>query len=97
MKQRHLRGVIDHLESEVTSLSQDTIQTMQQSMLSLGITNLTPEGLLCGAKDIVSLNRQLRKEVQLLEKEVYQLKEQNNLMNSLTNDQQQVSDVCILK
>ena len=87
MKQKHLRGVIEHLESEVSSLSLETINSMKQSMLKLGITNLTPEGLLCGAKDIVSLNRQLRKEVQLLEKEVNQLKIQNNLMYTVGTDQ----------
>lgn len=81
MKQKHLHGIIEHLESEVGSLSVETINSMKQSMLSIGITNLTPEGLLSGAKDIVSLNRQLRKEVQLLEKEVNQLKEQHQIMN----------------
>ena len=50
----------------------------------LGITDLTPEGLLCGAKDIVALNRQLRKEVELLEREVVQLKEQHHSMNGIS-------------
>ncbi|XP_019855114.1 PREDICTED: uncharacterized protein LOC109584002 [Amphimedon queenslandica] len=83
MKRKHLTGVIEHLESEVKSLSQETIQSMKKSMLSLGITDLTPEGLLCGAKDIVALNRQLRKEVELLEREVVQLKEQHHSMNGI--------------
>ena len=52
-------------------------------MYDVGITDLTPEGLLCGAKDIVALNRQLRKEVELLEREVVQLKEQHQAMNGI--------------
>ena len=52
-------------------------------MYNVGITDLTPEGLLCGAKDIVALNRQLRKEVELLEREVVQLKEQHQAMNGI--------------
>ena len=36
MKRKHLTGVIEHLESEVKSLSQETIQSMKNSMLSLG-------------------------------------------------------------
>ena len=81
MKQEHLQGVIEHLESEVTTLSLETINNMKDSMSSLGITNLTPEGLLLGAKDIVTLNRQLRKEVQILEKDVCNLKEEHDVIN----------------
>ena len=91
MKQKHLQAVIDHLESEVTSLSQETLHNMKQSMLSIGITNLTPEGLLAGAKSIVSKNRQLRREVTDLEKEVSQLKEQNSLISLMYREH----DICI--
>lgn len=83
MKKKHLQGVIEHLESEVTTLSVETINNMKDSMSHLGITNLTPEGLLLGAKDIVMLNRQLRREVQMLEKDVYKLKEENGFITCL--------------
>lgn len=86
MKKEHLRAVIVHLESEVSSLSGDTINNMKESMISLGISNLTPEGLLIGAKDIVSLNRQLRREVQMLEREVTQLQEQNDMISCLCKE-----------
>ena len=83
MKRKHLQGVIEHLESEVSTLSLEAINNMKESMTSLGITNLTPEGLLLGAKDIVALNRQLRKEVQILERDVHRLKDENDMINTL--------------
>ena len=83
MKRKHLQGVIEHLESEVTTLSLETINNMKDSMSSLGITNLTPEGLLLGAKDIVMLNRQLRREVEMLENDVFKLREENDFINCL--------------
>ena len=83
MKHKHLLGVVEHLESEVTSLSLETIDTMKDSMSSLGITNYTPEGLLLGAKDIVTLNRQLRKELQVLERDVERLKGEHTVINGL--------------
>ena len=83
MKRKHLQGVIEHLESEVSTLSLETINNMKVSMSSLGITNLTPEGLLLGAKDIVMLNRQLRREVQMLENDVLKLKDENDLIVTL--------------
>lgn len=83
MKKKHLQGVIEHLESEVSTLSIETINNMKDSMSHLGITNLTPEGLLLGAKDIVMLNRQLRREVQMLEKDVHKLKEENGFITCL--------------
>ncbi len=83
MKRKHLQGVVEHLESEVSTLSLETISTMKDSMSCLGITNLTPEGLLLGAKDIVMLNRQLRKELQVLERDVVKLKGENSTINGL--------------
>ena len=46
---------------------------------------MTPDGLLLGAKSIVSQNRQLRKELTDLEKEISLLKEQNNVMVRMQN------------
>ena len=86
MKRKHLQGVVEHLESEVSTLSLETINTMKDSMSCLGITNLTPEGLLLGAKDIVILNRQLRKELQVLEKDVGKLKGENSMINGLCKE-----------
>ena len=86
MKQKHLQGVMEHLELEVTSLSEETLHNMKQSMLSIGITSLTPEGLLASTKSIVS---KLRKEVTDLEKEVCQLKEQNNLISLIYKEQEE--------
>ena len=41
---------------------------------------MTPDGLLLGAKSIVSQNKQLRKELTDLEKEITMLREQNKAM-----------------
>lgn len=41
---------------------------------------MTPDGLLLGAKSIVSQNKQLRKEMNDLEKEITTLREQNKAM-----------------
>ena len=46
----------------------------------LGIRKMTPDGLLLGAKSIVSQNKQLRKELTDLEKEITTLREQNKAM-----------------
>ena len=46
----------------------------------LGIRKMTPDGLLLGAKSIVSQNKQLRKELTDLEKEITMLREQNKAM-----------------
>ena len=50
--------------------------------LQLGITLLTPEGLLEGAKCIVSHNKELRRELKELEKEIELIKGQNSIMVS---------------
>ena len=46
----------------------------------LGICKMTPDGLLLGAKSIVSQNKQLRKEMTDLEREITTLREQNKAM-----------------
>lgn len=46
----------------------------------LGIQKMSPDGLLLGAKSIVSQNKQLRKEMNDLEKEISALREQNKAM-----------------
>ena len=35
MKQQHLQGIIDHLESEVSTLSRESVNSMKQSMLKV--------------------------------------------------------------
>jgi len=50
--------------------------------LQLGITLLTPEGLLEGAKCIVSHNKELRRELKELEREIELIKGQNSIMVS---------------
>ena len=37
MKQQHLRGVISHLETEVTNLAKDTVKQMQKNMLHVSV------------------------------------------------------------
>ena len=46
----------------------------------LGITTLTPAGLLVGAKSIVCQNKQLRTEMKELERELETLQGQNDFM-----------------
>ncbi len=46
----------------------------------LGITTLTPEGLLLGAKSIVFHNKQLKKEMVDLERELLNLKGQSKVI-----------------
>ena len=48
--------------------------------LQLGIQKMTPDGLLLGATSIVSQNKQLRKEMTDLEKEITALRQQNKAM-----------------
>ena len=50
--------------------------------LQLGITTYTPEGLLVGAKSIVHQNRKLRMDMKDLEKELNNLRDQNEVMVS---------------
>lgn len=49
-------------------------------LFQLGIQKMTPDGLLLGAKSIVSQNKQLRKEMTDLEREITTLIEQNKAM-----------------
>ena len=46
----------------------------------LGIQKMTPDGLLLGATSIVSQNKQLRKEMTDLEREITTLRQQNKAM-----------------
>ena len=48
--------------------------------LQLGIRKMTPDGLLLGATNIVSQNKQLRKEMTDLEREITSLRQQNTAM-----------------
>ncbi|CAI7993879.1 Histone-lysine N-methyltransferase, H3 lysine-79 specific [Geodia barretti] len=83
MKKNHLQGVITHLESEVAGLSKETVEQMKASMKELGIRKMTPDGLLLGATSIVSQNKQLRKEMTDLEREITALRQQNKAMETM--------------
>lgn len=48
--------------------------------MQLGIQKMTPDGLLLGATSIVSQNKQLRKEMIDLEREITALRQQNKAM-----------------
>ena len=50
------------------------------SFPQLGITTMTPSGLLQGAKSIVVRNKQLRNELRALEREIKTIRDQNNFM-----------------
>ena len=50
--------------------------------VQLGIASLTPAGLLEGAKSIVSRNKELRKEMKQLERDIDSIKSQNSVMVS---------------
>ena len=50
--------------------------------MQLGITTLTPAGLLVGAKSIVNHNKQLRTEMKELERELESIQGQNEFMVS---------------
>ena len=52
--------------------------------LQLGITTMTPSGLLQGAKSIVGHNKQLRNKLRALEREIKAIRDQNNFMVSNT-------------
>eukprot|EP00731_Ephydatia_muelleri_P018115 Em0011g155a len=87
MKQKHLQAVIAHLESDVSSLSKNTVERMEESMQKLGIKKLDPEGLLQGAKFIVTQNKQLRKELLEIERDVNNLKSENDCLTSFCKQQ----------
>ena len=52
--------------------------------VQLGIKKMTPDGLLLGATSIVSQNKQLRKELNDLEREIALLRHQNRTMVGAT-------------
>ena len=58
------------------------VSLLSLPLLQLGITTLTPAGLLVGAKSIVCHNKQLRTEMKELERELETIQGQNDFMVS---------------
>ena len=50
MKQNHLQGVIDHLESEVSGLSLETVNSMEQSMIKVQLCTVANSSTVVAAK-----------------------------------------------
>ena len=61
-------------------VSERKVHTISLHCSQLGIQKMTPDGLLLGATSIVSQNKQLRKELTDLEKEIALLRQQNRTM-----------------
>ena len=68
--------MLEYFQHVVTLYASTDMHTHTQ----LGITTMTPSALLQGATSIVVQNKQLRNELRALEREIKNIRDQNNFM-----------------